>query len=98
MMGGVSRAHHQPRHCFRILDEERAQENELAGHKEYKQKVKYRLIPFVWYSKKVTVTSKVTVTKIFTPANNSIPSRSCRASSFARTYHDYPESRSPSTC
>ena len=32
----------------RILDEEKALENELAGYKEYKQKVKYRLIPFVW--------------------------------------------------
>ncbi|KAA0277630.1 MAG: isoprenylcysteine carboxylmethyltransferase family protein [Chloroflexi bacterium] len=33
---------------FRILDEEKALENELAGYKEYKQKVRYRLIPFVW--------------------------------------------------
>ena len=32
----------------RILDEEKALESELAGYKEYKQKVKYRLIPFVW--------------------------------------------------
>lgn len=32
----------------RILDEEKALENELAGYREYKQKVKYRLIPFVW--------------------------------------------------
>lgn len=32
----------------RILDEEKALENELAGYQEYKQKVKYRLIPFVW--------------------------------------------------
>jgi protein-S-isoprenylcysteine O-methyltransferase Ste14 len=32
----------------RILDEEVALENELTGYKEYKQKVKYRLIPFVW--------------------------------------------------
>jgi protein-S-isoprenylcysteine O-methyltransferase Ste14 len=23
-------------------------ENELAGYNEYKQKVKYRLIPFIW--------------------------------------------------
>ncbi len=33
---------------FRILDEEKALENELAGYKEYKQKVRYRWIPFVW--------------------------------------------------
>jgi protein-S-isoprenylcysteine O-methyltransferase Ste14 len=33
---------------FRILDEEKALEQELIGYKEYKQKVKYRLIPFVW--------------------------------------------------
>ncbi len=32
----------------RILDEELALESELTGYKEYKQKVKYRLIPFVW--------------------------------------------------
>lgn len=33
---------------FRILDEEKALEHELPGYVEYKQKVKYRLIPFVW--------------------------------------------------
>lgn len=33
---------------FRILDEEKALEKELPGYVEYKQKVKYRLIPFVW--------------------------------------------------
>lgn len=33
---------------FRILDEEKALEQELPGYVEYKQKVKYRLIPFVW--------------------------------------------------
>ena len=33
---------------FRILDEEKALEKELPGYMEYKQKVKYRLIPFVW--------------------------------------------------
>jgi protein-S-isoprenylcysteine O-methyltransferase Ste14 len=32
----------------RILDEEVALENDLPGYAEYKQKVKYRLIPFVW--------------------------------------------------
>lgn len=33
---------------FRILDEEIALETDLPGYKEYKLKVKYRLIPFVW--------------------------------------------------
>jgi protein-S-isoprenylcysteine O-methyltransferase Ste14 len=33
---------------FRILDEEKALEQELPGYAEYKQKVKYRLIPNVW--------------------------------------------------
>ena len=32
----------------RILDEEIALETELPGYKEYKQKVKYRLLPFIW--------------------------------------------------
>ncbi len=32
----------------RLLDEERALEKELLGYSEYMQKVKYRLIPFVW--------------------------------------------------
>jgi protein-S-isoprenylcysteine O-methyltransferase Ste14 len=32
----------------RILDEEKLLEEELAGYREYKMKVKYRLIPFVW--------------------------------------------------
>jgi protein-S-isoprenylcysteine O-methyltransferase Ste14 len=32
----------------RIKDEEIALENELEGYGEYKQKVKYRLIPYVW--------------------------------------------------
>lgn len=33
---------------FRILDEEKALEQELPGYVEYKQKVKHRLILFVW--------------------------------------------------
>ena len=33
---------------FRILDEEKTLEQELPGYVEYKQKVKYRLIPCVW--------------------------------------------------
>lgn len=32
----------------RIKDEEKLLEEELLGYKEYKQRVKYRLIPFVW--------------------------------------------------
>ena len=32
----------------RIKNEEEVLEKELAGYKEYKQKVKYRLIPFIW--------------------------------------------------
>jgi protein-S-isoprenylcysteine O-methyltransferase Ste14 len=33
---------------FRILDEERVLLNELAGYREYCQKVRYRLIPYIW--------------------------------------------------
>lgn len=33
---------------LRIFGEEKMLETELDGYKEYKQKVKYRLIPFVW--------------------------------------------------
>ena len=32
----------------RIKDEELLLENELKGYREYKNKVKYRLIPFIW--------------------------------------------------
>ncbi|MBR4062001.1 MAG: isoprenylcysteine carboxylmethyltransferase family protein [Clostridia bacterium] len=32
----------------RLKDEEKFLEEELDGYREYKQKVKYRLIPFVW--------------------------------------------------
>lgn len=32
----------------RIKNEEELLENELKGYREYKQKVKYRLVPFVW--------------------------------------------------
>jgi len=32
----------------RIKDEEKLLEAELEGYSEYKEKVKYRLIPFVW--------------------------------------------------
>lgn len=33
---------------FRIRNEEKVLENELAGYKEYKEKVKYKLIPYLW--------------------------------------------------
>ena len=33
---------------YRIINEERSLEKELEGYMEYKEKVKYRLIPFVW--------------------------------------------------
>ena len=32
----------------RIKNEEKILEKDLIGYKEYKQKVKYKLIPFVW--------------------------------------------------
>lgn len=34
--------------AFRIKGEEKLLEQELDGYKEYKQKVKYRLVPFIW--------------------------------------------------
>lgn len=34
--------------AVRIIGEEKMLEEELEGYKEYKQKVKYRLIPFIW--------------------------------------------------
>jgi protein-S-isoprenylcysteine O-methyltransferase Ste14 len=33
---------------IRIKDEELFLEQELEGYREYKQKVKWRLVPFVW--------------------------------------------------
>jgi protein-S-isoprenylcysteine O-methyltransferase Ste14 len=32
----------------RIRNEEQVLEEELKGYSEYKEKVKYRLIPYVW--------------------------------------------------
>jgi protein-S-isoprenylcysteine O-methyltransferase Ste14 len=32
----------------RIINEEKILENGLSGYKEYKQKVRWRLLPFVW--------------------------------------------------
>ena len=33
---------------IRLLDEEKLLTAELSGYEEYKQKVKYRLVPFIW--------------------------------------------------
>ena len=33
----------------RILNEEKVPEDGLEGYKEYRKKVRYRLIPFIWY-------------------------------------------------
>ena len=33
---------------IRAINEEKLLEKELKGYKEYKQKVKYRIIPFIW--------------------------------------------------
>ena len=32
----------------RIQNEEKVLEEGLAGYKEYKQRVKYRVLPFIW--------------------------------------------------
>lgn len=34
--------------AFRSLGEEKMMLNELEGYEAYKQKVKYRFIPFIW--------------------------------------------------
>lgn len=34
--------------CKRIINEEEVLEKQMKGYKEYKKKVKYRLIPFIW--------------------------------------------------
>jgi protein-S-isoprenylcysteine O-methyltransferase Ste14 len=34
--------------AIRILNEEKVLQNNLSGYKEYKAKVKYRLVPFIW--------------------------------------------------
>ena len=33
---------------FRIKNEEKVLENELYGYREYKEKVKYKILPFLW--------------------------------------------------
>lgn len=37
-----------PMLAIRILDEEKVLENKLVGYKEYEQKVRYRLLPYLW--------------------------------------------------
>jgi protein-S-isoprenylcysteine O-methyltransferase Ste14 len=34
--------------CFRIVGEEKMLSEELEGYEEYKKKVKYRMIPYIW--------------------------------------------------
>jgi protein-S-isoprenylcysteine O-methyltransferase Ste14 len=34
--------------AWRIIDEEKLLSNDLAGYKEYTQKVRYRLVPYLW--------------------------------------------------
>jgi protein-S-isoprenylcysteine O-methyltransferase Ste14 len=34
--------------AVRIIGEERMLVNELEGYEDYKKKVRYRLIPFIW--------------------------------------------------
>jgi protein-S-isoprenylcysteine O-methyltransferase Ste14 len=34
--------------AYRIIDEEKALHAELAGYDEYTEKVRYRLVPYVW--------------------------------------------------
>jgi protein-S-isoprenylcysteine O-methyltransferase Ste14 len=33
---------------FRILDEEKMLTQDLAGYREYAERVRYRLVPYVW--------------------------------------------------
>jgi len=37
-----------PALMWRLFDEERFLEKNLPGYSEYRSKVKYRLVPFVW--------------------------------------------------
>jgi protein-S-isoprenylcysteine O-methyltransferase Ste14 len=37
-----------PALMWRILDEEKLLEKDLTGYKEYEQKVRYRLVPYLW--------------------------------------------------
>ena len=48
LWGLVPFSFYLPLIAVRILSEEKVLSEGLAGYKEYKEKVKYRLIPFVW--------------------------------------------------
>ena len=37
-----------PMLVIRILDEEKLLEKDLPGYREYEQKVRYRLVPYLW--------------------------------------------------
>jgi protein-S-isoprenylcysteine O-methyltransferase Ste14 len=37
-----------PALIWRILDEEKLLKKDLPGYKEYTQKVRYRLVPYLW--------------------------------------------------
>ena len=41
-------AHIYPYHQLRIRNEEQVLERELKGYTEYKQRVRYKVIPFIW--------------------------------------------------
>ena len=34
--------------AWRLLDEERFLSSSLSGYQEYRQKVRYRLVPLIW--------------------------------------------------
>jgi protein-S-isoprenylcysteine O-methyltransferase Ste14 len=34
--------------AWRLLDEERFLSTNLSGYKDYREKVRYRLVPFIW--------------------------------------------------
>jgi protein-S-isoprenylcysteine O-methyltransferase Ste14 len=39
---------HPKKLSWRILDEEKLLKKDLSGYPEYLQKVRYRLVPYVW--------------------------------------------------
>ena len=47
-MGAVPFAFYPAIIISRLKDEEELLTRELAGYEEYKEKVKYRIIPFIW--------------------------------------------------
>ena len=48
LLGLIPFAIYPPLIAIRILNEEKVLTKDLSGYAEYKKKVKYRLIPFVW--------------------------------------------------